>query len=255
RPYLGTDLRPGPGVDRVEDLRALTLADGSVGTALCLETLEHCEDPFAAGRELARVVADGGVCLVSAPLMLGIHGYPNDYWRFTPEGLRVVLSGFDDVWTAGLGDPGMPVTVLGVAAHGRALGLSLERLPSVAARHARYVAGDGTVRIGPLRLTPRELARLAAREGRRPDRARARRPRQRRQCGLPDRAQRAGARAGLHPRRAARAARLRRLGHARRRAGHRAVPPAGGHGRQVRPAGRARPGARVPEGVHARARV
>src|SRR5207247_792573 len=89
RPYLGTDLRPGPGVDRVEDLRALTLADGSVGTALCLETLEHCEDPFAAGRELARVVADGGVCLVSTPLMLGIHGYPNDYWRFTPEGLRV----------------------------------------------------------------------------------------------------------------------------------------------------------------------
>jgi len=152
RPYLGTDLRPGPGVDRVEDLRALTLADGSVGTALCLETLEHCEDPFAAGRELAR-----------------------DYWRFTPEGLRVVLSGFDDVWTAGLGDPGMPVTVLGVAAHGRALGLSLERLPSVAARHARYVAGDGTVRIGPLRLTPRELARLAAREGRRLAAARLRR--------------------------------------------------------------------------------
>ena len=175
RPYLGTDLRPGPGVDRVEDLRALSLDDGSVGTALCLETLEHCEDPFAAGRELARVVADGGVCLVSAPLMLGIHGYPNDYWRFTPEGLRVVLSGFDDVWTAGLGDPGMPVTVLGVAAHGRALGLSLERLPSVAARHARYVAGDGTVRIGPLRLTPRELARLAAREGRRLAAARLRR--------------------------------------------------------------------------------
>ena len=175
RPYLGTDLRPGPGVDRVEDLRALTLADGSVGTALCLETLEHCEDPFAAGRELARVVADGGVCLVSAPLMLGIHGYPNDYWRFTPEGLRVVLSGFDDVWTAGLGDPGMPVTVLGVAAHGRALGLSLDRLPTVAARHARYVAGEGTVRVGPLRLAPRELARVAAREGRRLAAARLRR--------------------------------------------------------------------------------
>jgi SAM-dependent methyltransferase len=175
RPYLGTDLRPGPGVDRVEDLRALTLEDGSVGTALCLETLEHCEDPFAAGRELARVVGEGGVCLVSTPLMLGIHGYPNDYWRFTPEGLRVVLSGFDEVWTAGLGDPEMPVSVLGVAAHGRRLGLSLDRLPTVAARHARYVAAEGTVRIGPLRLAPRELARVAAREGRRLAAARLRR--------------------------------------------------------------------------------
>lgn len=113
------------------------------------------------------MVADGGVCLVSTPLMLGIHGYPNDYWRFTPEGLRVVLSGFGDVWTAGVGDPGMPVSVVGVAAHGRALGLSLDRLPTLAARHARYAAGEGTVRIGPLRLAPRELARVAAREGRR----------------------------------------------------------------------------------------
>src|SRR5213595_665721 len=149
RPYLGTDLRPGPGVDRVEDLRALTLADGSVGTALCLETLEHCEDPFAAGRELARVVADGGVCLVSTPLLLGIHGYPNDYWRFTPEGLRVVLEAFDDAWVAGIGDPEMPLAVVGVAARGRELALSLERLPALAAAQARYAAAEHAVRVGP----------------------------------------------------------------------------------------------------------
>jgi len=28
-------MRRGPGVDRVEDLRALSFADGEVGTALC----------------------------------------------------------------------------------------------------------------------------------------------------------------------------------------------------------------------------
>ena len=47
----------GPGVDRIEDLRALRFADGEVGTALCLDTLEHCADPIAAGRELSRVVS------------------------------------------------------------------------------------------------------------------------------------------------------------------------------------------------------
>jgi hypothetical protein len=50
RHFVGTDFREGPGVDRVEDLRALTLGDGEVGTALCLDTLEHCEDPPQACR-------------------------------------------------------------------------------------------------------------------------------------------------------------------------------------------------------------
>src|SRR3954470_15649684 len=168
RPFTGTDFRAGPGVDRVEDLRELTLEDSSVGTAVCLETLEHCEDPFAAGRELARVVrADGGVCLVSTPLLLGIHGYPNDFWRFTPEGLRVVLRGFDDVWVQGIGDPGMPLHVVAVAAHGRELGLSLDRLPALAAAQARYESAPDRVRIGALRVEPRELAGTLAREARR----------------------------------------------------------------------------------------
>jgi hypothetical protein len=168
RPFTGTDFRAGPGVDRVEDLRALTLEDSSVGTALCLETLEHCEDPFAAGRELARVVrADGGVCLVSTPLLLGIHGYPQDFWRFTPEGLRIVLGGFDDVWVQGIGDPGMPITVVAVAARGRSLGLSLDRLPALAAAQERYMAAEDRVRIGALRVAPRELAGVLAREARR----------------------------------------------------------------------------------------
>src|SRR3954468_16948236 len=162
RPFTGTDFRAGPGVDRVEDLRELTLEDSSVGTAVCLETLEHVADPFAAGRELARVVrADGGVCLVSTPLLLGLHGYPQDYWRFTPEGLRVVLGAFDDAWVAGIGDPEMPLAVVGVAARGRELGLSLERLPALAAAQARYAAAEHAVRVGPLRVAPGELARIA----------------------------------------------------------------------------------------------
>src|SRR2546423_1080476 len=58
RDFTGTDFRPGPGVDRIEDLRELRYGDGEVGTALCLDTLEHCEDPIAAARELRRVVAE-----------------------------------------------------------------------------------------------------------------------------------------------------------------------------------------------------
>jgi SAM-dependent methyltransferase len=159
RDFTGSDFRAGPGVDRVEDLRALTYADGSVGTAICLETLEHVEDPLTASRELARVVRPGGVCLVSTPLLLGIHGYPNDYFRFTPEGLRAVLKPFDAVWVAGLGDPAMPLWVFAVAANGRELELSLERLPRLRAAQERYERAEGKIRLGAIQVTPRELVR------------------------------------------------------------------------------------------------
>src|SRR5258705_13922896 len=72
RPYTGGDMRPGPGVDEVMDLRALPLADASVGTALCLDTLEHCEDPPQACRELTRVVADGGGCILASVMLFRI---------------------------------------------------------------------------------------------------------------------------------------------------------------------------------------
>ena len=165
RPFTGTDMRPGPGVDQVEDLRRLSFADGSIGTALCLDTLEHCEDPVRACRELARVTAPGGVCVISSVMLFGIHGYPSDYFRFTPEGFRSMLSGFDDVWVAGVGDQAIPTQVVGVGAKGRALDLSLAKLPSLAAAQETFDRADGLVRIGPFRMRPRELARTIAREG------------------------------------------------------------------------------------------
>lgn len=157
RPFTGVDMREGPGVDTVMDLRALDLPDGSVGTAICVDTLEHCEDPPQACRELTRVTADGGVCILSSVMLFGIHAYPSDYFRFTPEAFRSMLGGFDDVWAFGLGDPGIPTQVVAVAAKGRQLGLSLDRLPSLAAAQAEYEAHRGQVRIGPFDFRVRDL--------------------------------------------------------------------------------------------------
>jgi SAM-dependent methyltransferase len=169
RSFTGTDMREGPGVDRIEDLRALSFDDGSVGTALCLDTLEHCADPPQACRELARVCSpDGGVAVISSVMLFGIHEYPHDYFRFTPDGFRALLEqGFDDVGVAGLGDPSIPMNVVGVGIRGSVLDLSLEQLPSLAAAQARYDAARGKVRIGPLHVSPRELARALARDLRR----------------------------------------------------------------------------------------
>jgi SAM-dependent methyltransferase len=159
RTFVGTDFREGPGVDRIEDLRALSFSDGEVGTALCLDTLEHCADPLAAGRELLRVVSpDGGLCVISSVMLIGIHGYPSDYWRFTPNGLRLVLEGFEDVDVAAMGDPGSPFWVFGVGRRGGKLDFSLSELPSLTAAQHEYELSEGKIRLGPFRYSLKELA-------------------------------------------------------------------------------------------------
>jgi SAM-dependent methyltransferase len=164
REFVGTDMREGPGVDRVEDLRALSFADGAVGTALCLDTLEHCEDPVAACRELARVTAPGGVCVISSVMLWGIHGYPSDYFRFTPAGFQSLLSGFDDARVLGLGDPDIPMQVIGVGAKGRSLDVDLAALPSLAEAQQRFDRAAGRIRIGPFRMRTREVLGVLLRE-------------------------------------------------------------------------------------------
>jgi hypothetical protein len=156
-------MRAGPGVDRIEDLRNLSYGDGEVGTALCLDTLEHCADPIAAGRELSRVVSpDGGICVLSSVMLIGIHGYPDDYWRFTPEGLRLLLNGYDDVDVAAMGDPDSPFWVFGIASKGRTLGLRLAELPSLAASQREYERAEGRLKLGPFRYSLKQLGREVA---------------------------------------------------------------------------------------------
>jgi hypothetical protein len=160
REFIGTDFRDGPGVDRIEDLRQLSFSDGEVGTALCLDTLEHCADPLTAARELRRVVSpDGGVCLITSVMLIGIHGYPNDYWRFTPEGIRLLLAGFDEVDVASMGDPEAPFWVFGIGSRGRELGVRLSELPSIAHSQAEYERAEGKLRLGPFRYSLGQLAR------------------------------------------------------------------------------------------------
>jgi SAM-dependent methyltransferase len=159
REFIGTDFRNGPGVDRIEDLRNLTFGDGEIGTALCLDTLEHCADPIAAARELRRVVSpNGGVCVLSSVMLIGIHGYPSDYWRFTPEGLRLLLDGYDHADVAWMGDPAAPFWVFGIACKGQALGLKLAELPSLLSSQRDYELARGELKLGPFRYSPRKLA-------------------------------------------------------------------------------------------------
>ncbi len=65
---------------------------------ICEQVLEHCTDPLTAARNLVRLARPGGSVIVSTPFLVRIHAAPDDYWRFTPRGLALLMT------TAGLED-------------------------------------------------------------------------------------------------------------------------------------------------------
>ena len=112
--YLGCDMRPGPGVDRVEDVSAISLPDGSAGTILCIETFEHVFEVRRAFDEVFRVLKPGGLFVITSPLNFRIHGYPDDYWRMTPSCLRRMLTPYAARVTGFQGHDKFPHSVMGL---------------------------------------------------------------------------------------------------------------------------------------------
>jgi SAM-dependent methyltransferase len=112
--YVGCDMRPGPGVDRVEDVTAIRLPDHSAGTVLCVETFEHVFEVRRAFDEVHRILKPGGVFVITSPLNFRIHGYPDDYWRMTPSCLRRMLEPYGARASGFQGYRAFPHTVMGV---------------------------------------------------------------------------------------------------------------------------------------------
>ncbi len=111
-------MQPGLGVDRIENIHALSFRPGEVGTFVLSDTLEHVADPLRAMKEVQRCLRPGGVTIYSSVMNFPIHGYPNDYWRFTPEAFRALAADFSRVMIFFCGPKDFPHTVSGVAANG-----------------------------------------------------------------------------------------------------------------------------------------
>lgn len=90
--YASGDIAPTNNSALVLDALALPLADRSVEAVLALEVLEHIPTPRVMLEEVGRVLADGGVLVLTTPFMFGVHDY-RDYFRYTPLGLTQLLEG------------------------------------------------------------------------------------------------------------------------------------------------------------------
>src|SRR6185436_6157643 len=82
------------GVDVCADIHALPFADGSVDRIICMELIEHIQNPQAFAHELKRILGPGGTAYVTIPFVYPYHASPTDYTRWTQQGFQNLFSEF-----------------------------------------------------------------------------------------------------------------------------------------------------------------
>lgn len=92
---LNLDLLAGNDIDIKGNLLCLPVRDESIDTIVCTGVLEHISGPDKAVEEIYRVLKFEGRVFIETPFMQTVHASPMDYYRWTPDGLRQLLSAFD----------------------------------------------------------------------------------------------------------------------------------------------------------------
>jgi SAM-dependent methyltransferase len=94
---LHVDLYAFPDMDILADLRHLPFKDACLDEVICQSVLEHVAEPDEVLAEITRILKPGGYCYLTTPFMYPYHSSPDDYWRWTLDGLRYLLTsrGYD----------------------------------------------------------------------------------------------------------------------------------------------------------------
>ncbi|MAF36184.1 hypothetical protein CL622_03645 [archaeon] len=88
------------------DVMNMSKPDNSVECLVADQVLEHVLNPFEAVNEIYRVLIPGGLAIVTTCLMNPVHyasnndqarGHAEDYWRFTPNGLRLLFDKYTEI--------------------------------------------------------------------------------------------------------------------------------------------------------------
>ncbi|CAE7698570.1 unnamed protein product [Symbiodinium pilosum] len=79
---------------------------GTFSLVICTQVFEHLREPYKAIEQIFRLLVPGGFVVWSAPLFSQVHGTPQDYFRYTPDGASALAkhAGFDVVSQYAPGD-------------------------------------------------------------------------------------------------------------------------------------------------------
>lgn len=104
--FKGVDYEVAPNAPEVDVQNLAAYAPDAYDFVILDEILEHVERPWVAVEEVRRILKPGGCLIMSSPFMIAEHKVPKDYWRFTKDGARILLSNFTTVETHSWGNPG-----------------------------------------------------------------------------------------------------------------------------------------------------
>lgn len=89
--YVGVDIDRESLADVISRGGYLPFKDGSFDVCLCTQVCEHVRDPELLLMEIHRVLNQRGILFLSTHAIAQVHNYPHDYWRWTDQGLKVLL--------------------------------------------------------------------------------------------------------------------------------------------------------------------
>lgn len=107
--FIGVDIHQAPGVDVVADAHFLSekIPRASIDGLFSQAVMEHLASPWLFVGEINKVLKVGGLTLHVVPHSFPIHEVPNDFWRVSDDGLKVLFSaetGFE-VLASGMIEP------------------------------------------------------------------------------------------------------------------------------------------------------
>jgi len=90
--YIGVDINSRSLADIIASGENLPFKDEVFDLCICILTYEHLIDPEQVTCEVCRVLKEDGLLVLTAHAVAAVHNYPRDYWRWTDQGLRAMLS-------------------------------------------------------------------------------------------------------------------------------------------------------------------
>src|SRR3989344_2299037 len=94
---VSLDISPWKEVYIVASAFDLPFADGAVDGGISTWTIEHFDDPGKAVSEMKRVLKKGGQLFLSTNFVFPYHPSPQDYYRWSKDGLRELLKDFEEL--------------------------------------------------------------------------------------------------------------------------------------------------------------
>ncbi len=90
--YVSMDIENNDGLDLISDIQNMKeIESESFDSVFSSQVLEHVPEPWKACKEIYRILKPGSYTVITVPHLSGLHDLPNDYYRYTPYGIKHLM--------------------------------------------------------------------------------------------------------------------------------------------------------------------